>query len=113
MKKWSIEYIFSNAWETLYGETRSAGENTSLLNVTYKNKGLRVGLGCILLGYAKGYDYKSRTDSKYFTSQGDTYIKNNGNMLMFTLGYTFSHGRKYKSDRRKLNNSDHDSGLRI
>lgn len=113
LKKWSVEYNFSNAWETLYGETRSAGENTSLLSVTYKNKGLRIGLSCILLGYAQGYDYKSSTDSKYYKNKRDTYIKNNGNMLMFTLGYTFSHGRKYKSDRRKLNNSDRDSGLRI
>ena len=34
-------------------------------------------------------------------------------MLMFKLGYTFSHGRKYKTDRRKLNNSDKETGLRI
>lgn len=94
------------------GETRSAGEKQSTLTVSYKHKNLRLGLSCLLLGYPQGFDYKNRTNSKYYVSRGVTYIKNNGNMLMFTLGYTFSHGRKYKTDRRILNNSDKDTGLR-
>ncbi len=113
LRKWYIEYYFANAWERLSGETRSAGEKQSTLTVSYKHKALRLGLSCLLLGYPQGFDYKNSTNSKYYVSRGVTYIKNNGNMLMFTLGYTFSHGRKYKADRRKLNNSDMESGLRI
>ena len=112
LKKWYVEYHFVNAWEQLSGESRSAGEKQSTLTVSYKHKNLRLGLSCLLLGYPQGFDYKNRTNSKYYVSRGVTYIKNNGNMLMFTLGYTFSHGRKYKTDRRKLNNSDKDTGLR-
>lgn len=107
-----MEYYFANAWESFSGETRSAGEKQSTLTVSYKHKNLRLGLSCLLLGYPQGFDYKNRTNSKYYVSRGVTYIKNNGNMLMFTLGYTFSHGRKYKTDRRILNNSDKDTGLR-
>lgn len=113
LKKWYVEYYFANAREQLSGETRSAGEKQSTLTVSYKHKNLRLGLSCLLLGYPQGFDYKNRTNSKYYVSRGVTYIKNNGNMLMFTLGYTFSHGRKYKTDRRKLNNSDNETGLRI
>lgn len=113
LKKWYVEYHFANAWEQLSGESRSAGEKQSTLTVSYKHKNLRLGLSCLLLGYPQGFDYKNRTNSKYYVSRGVTYIKNNGNMLMFTLGYTFSHGRKYKTDRRKLNNSDKETGLRI
>lgn len=113
LKKWYVEYYFANAWENFSGETRSAGEKQSTLTVSYKHKNLRLGLSCLLLGYPQGFDYKNRTNSKYYVSRGVTYIKNNGNMLMFTLGYTFSHGRKYKADRRKLNNSDNETGLRI
>lgn len=113
LKKWYVEYYFANAWEQLSGESRSAGEKQSTLTVSYKHKNLRLGLSCLLLGYPQGFDYKNRTNSKYYVSRGVTYIKNNGNMLMFTLGYTFSHGRKYKTDRRKLNNSDNETGLRI
>ena len=113
LKKWYVEYYFANAWESFSGETRSAGEKQSTLTVSYKHKNLRLGLSCLLLGYPQGFDYKNRTNSKYYVSRGVTYIKNNGNMLMFTLGYTFSHGRKYKTDRRKLNNSDNETGLRI
>ena len=113
LKKWYVEYYFANAWERFSGETRSAGEKQSTLTVSYKHKNLRLGLSCLLLGYQQGFDYKNRTNSKYYISRGVTYIKNNGNMLMFTLGYTFSHGRKYKTDSRKLNNSDKETGLRI
>lgn len=113
LKKWYVEYHFVNAWEQLSGESRSAGEKQSTLTVSYKHKNLRLGLSCLLLGYPQGFDYKNRTNSKYYVSRGVTYIKNNGNMLMFTLGYTFNHGRKYKTDRRKLNNSDKETGLRI
>ena len=112
LKKWYVEYHFANAWEQLSGESRSAGEKQSTLTVSYKHKNLRLGLSCLLLGYPQGFDYKNRTNSKYYISRGVTYIKNNGNMLMFTLGYTFNHGRKYKADRRILNNSDKDTGLR-
>lgn len=113
LKKWYVEYYFANAWEQLSGESRRAGEKQSTLTLSYKHKNLRLGLSCLLLGYPQGFDYKNRTNSKYYVSRGVTYIKNNGNMLMFTLGYTFSHGRKYKADRRKLNNSDNETGLRI
>lgn len=113
LKKWYVEYYFANAWEQLSGESRSAGEKQSTLTVSYKHKNLRLGLSCLLLGYPQGFDYKNTTNSKYYVSRGVTYIKNNGNMLMFKLGYTFSHGRKYKTDRRKLNNSDKETGLRI
>lgn len=113
LKKWYVEYYFANVWEQLSGESRRAGEKQSTLTVSYKHKNLRLGLSCLLLGYPQGFDYKNRTNSKYYVSRGVTYIKNNGNMLMFTLGYTFSHGRKYKTDRRKLNNSDKETGLRI
>lgn len=112
LKNWYIEYYFANAWKNLYGETRSAGENSSNLSVSYKYKQLRLGLSCLLLGYPHGYDYKGRTVSKYLQSTSDTYIKNNGNMLMFTLSYNFSHGRTYKADQRKLSNSDNETGLR-
>lgn len=112
LKKWYIEYYFANAWEQLYGETSNKGENKSNLTIAYKHKRFRLGLSCMLLGYAQGYNYKAQTMSKYYKSYSNTYLKNNGNMLMFTFNYTISHGRTYKADRRKLNNSDSETGLR-
>ncbi len=66
----------------------------------------------VVFGHTHVPVFQEVKNSKYYISRGVTYIKNNGNMLMFTLGYTFSHGRKYKTDRRILNNSDKDTGLR-
>lgn len=112
LKNWYIDYYFANAWKNLYGETRSSGEKSSNLSVSYKYKQLRLGLSCLLLGYPQGYDYKGRTVSKYLQSTSNTYIKNNGNMLMFTVSYNFNHGRTYKADQRKLSNRDNETGLR-
>lgn len=112
LKKWYIQYDFVAPWKGLSGETHTSGENRSELTVSYKYKNLRLGLGWKLLGYAKGYDYKSRTDSKYYKSESHTYIKNNGNMLYFTLSYNFGHGRMYRAERRQLNNADKETGIR-
>lgn len=90
----------------------SSGENVSDINVSYTWKGLRVGLGAILVGYPKGYEYTGRTDSRHYKSRNSTWIKDNGNMVYFTLAYNFSHGRKYKTAQRKLSNSDYDNGIK-
>lgn len=90
----------------------NGGERNCGINVSYRYKGLRFGLGAILLGYPQGYIYETFTDSRYYKSNGSTQIKDNGNMVYFTLSYNFSHGRKYKGTQRKLNNSDNDNGIR-
>ena len=59
----------------------STGENQSNFSVSYKYKDLKVGLGVLLLGYAQGFDYVGKTDSKYLQSTTHTYIKDNGNMI--------------------------------
>lgn len=112
LNKWYFEYTLGNAWESLYGECRNAGENQSDLMISYRNKGFRLELSCLLLGHPKGFDYKSSTHSKYYVNKSNTYIKNNGNMVMFTLGYTFNHGRTYKTERKKINNRDTETGIR-
>ncbi len=109
---WDISYSFETAFKSMQGETISGGENDSSLDVNYRYKGLRVGLGVNLLGYAQGYDYYNETRSKYFRSIGHTYIKDNGNMIYINLSYNFNHGRKYNAGNRLLNNSDNDNGIR-
>ncbi len=88
------------------------GENSSSLAASYKYKGLDVGLGVLLLGYAQGFDYYYECLSQYYKSVGHTYIKNNGNMIYFSLAYKFSYGRKYNAGSRKLYNDDHDNGVK-
>lgn len=110
--KWSASADFYTAPKSFFGESMSGGEKGSSLNVSYRHKGLRLGLGTILLGHAQGFVYDNFTDSRYYKSSGYTQIKDNGNMIYFTLSYNFSHGRKYKAGQRKLNNSDNDNGIR-
>lgn len=109
---WTVNANFYNTPKSFYGESMSGGENSSDLNVSYKWKDLRLGLGAILVGYPQGYKYPGYTDSRYYKSHYTTTIKDNGNMIYFTLSYNFSHGRKYNAEQRKLNNSDYDSGIK-
>ena len=109
---WTVMADFYNTPKSYYGESMSGGENSSDLRVNYRWKDLRVGIGAILIGYPQGYEYPGSTDSRYYKSHYKTWIGDNGNMVYFTLSYNFSHGRKYKTEQRKLNNADHDSGIR-
>lgn len=110
--RWSVAASFYTAPKSYFAESMGKGENQSNLSVSYKYKDLKVGLGVLLLGYPQGYDYVGKTDSKYLQSTSHTYIKDNGNMVYFTLSYNFSHGRKYQMERKKLHNSDNDNGIR-
>ena len=110
--RWSVAASFYTAPKSYFAESMGKGENQSNLSVSYKYKDLEVGLGVLLLGYPQGYDYVGKTDSKYLQSTSHTYIKDNGNMVYFTLSYNFSHGRKYQMERKKLHNSDNDNGIR-
>lgn len=110
--RWNVSASFYTAPKSYFAESMGKGENQSNLSVSYKYKDLKVGLGVLLLGYPQGYDYVGKTDSKYLQSTSHTYIKDNGNMVYFTLSYNFSHGRKYQTERKKLHNSDNDNGIR-
>ncbi len=109
---WNVNARFGTSARNMFGEYINGGENSSNLSVSYKWKGLQLSLGGILLGYPQGYDYYSGVRSRYLRAEGHTYIKNNGNMVYFRVSYNFSHGRKYKSGQRKLQNSDNDNGIR-
>lgn len=110
--RWNVSASFYTAPKSYFAESMGKGENQSNFSVSYKYKDLKVGLGVLLLGYPQGYDYVGKTDSKYLQSTSHTYIKDNGNMVYFTLSYNFSHGRKYQTERKKLHNSDNDNGIR-
>lgn len=109
---WSASADIYNAPKSFFGESMTGGERNFNLNVSYKYKNLQVGVGGILVGYAQGNIYESSTTSRYYKNTGVTQIKDNGNMIYFTLSYNFSHGRKYKADQRRLSNSDNDNGIR-
>lgn len=109
---WSASADIYNAPKSFFGESMTGGERNFNLNVSYKYKNLQVGVGGILVGYAQGNIYESSTTSHYYKNTGVTQIKDNGNMIYFTLSYNFSHGRKYKADQRRLSNSDNDNGIR-
>lgn len=110
--RWNVAASYYTAPKSYFAESMTKGENGSNLSVGYRYKGFKVGLGVLLLGYAQGFDYVSKTDSKYVQSTSHTFIKDNGNMLYFTLSYNFSHGRKYETERKQLSNSDNDNGIR-
>lgn len=108
---WNFCYDFGNSSKALWGEDIDGGENTSCLDITYKCNHFKLGLGCILLGYAQGYNYTHETNSRYYKNSGFTKIKNNGNMIYLIFSYNFSHGRKYNPGNRILDNEDRDNGI--
>ncbi|MCH4146856.1 MAG: TonB-dependent receptor family protein [Prevotella sp.] len=109
---WDVSYQFTTQPKSFMGETMTGGERSSDFEADYKWKNLQIGVGCILLGYAQGFDYKSVTKSKYYQSDAPVYIKDNGNMVYLTFSYNLSHGRKYQTSKRVLENSDNENGIK-
>ena len=93
-------------------EKTNGGEPTSNLAVTYSYKNWQFGVLGLFVFYPHGCVYKDELFNKYVQQKNKTRLADQGNMLVFTASFNFSHGRRYHTGSRKLNNSDRDNGIR-
>ncbi len=95
----------------LSGEYIYHGENSAGLMLGYSYKNLQVGGGVYYPFFSYGWKAGSKLMSEYVQSYSDTYIKDNGNMIVLSLSYNFTSGRKHKAGRKTMHHSDSDSGI--
>ena len=93
-------------------EKTNGGEPTSNLAVTYSYKNWQFGVLGLFVFYPHGCVYKDELFNKYVQQKNKVRLADQGNMLVFTASFNFSHGRRYHTGSRKLNNSDRDNGIR-
>ena len=109
---WYIGYGAYKVEKSFWGEKTNGGEPTSNLAVTYSYKNWQFGVLGLFVFYPHGCVYKDELFNKYVQQKNKRRLADQGNMLVFTASFNFSHGRKYHTGSRKLNNSDRDNGIR-
>lgn len=109
---WNIGYGAYKVEKSFWGEKTNGGEPTSNLAVTYSYKNWQFGILGLFVFYPHGCVYKDELFNKYVQQKNKTRLADQGNMLVFTASFNFSHGRRYHTGSRKLNNSDRDNGIR-
>lgn len=109
---WSIGYGAYKVEKSFWGEKTNGGEPTSNLAVTYSYKNWQFGILGLFVFYPHGCVYKDELFNKYVQQKNKVRLADQGNMLVFAASFNFSHGRRYHTGSRKLNNSDRDNGIR-
>lgn len=109
---WNIGYGAYKVEKSFWGEKTNGGEPTSNLAVTYSYKNWQFGVLGLFVFYPHGCVYKDELFNKYVQQKNKVRLAGQGNMLVFTASFNFSHGRRYHTGSRKLNNSDRDNGIR-
>ena len=109
---WNIGYGAYKVEKSFWGEKTNGGEPTSNLAVTYNYKNWQFGVLGLFVFYPHGCVYKDELFNKYVQQKNKVRLADQGNMLVFTVSFNFSHGRRYHTGSRKLNNSDRDNGIR-
>lgn len=109
---WNIGYGAYKVEKNFWGEKTNGGEPTSNLAVTYSYKNWQFGILGLFVFYPHGCVYKDELFNKYVQQKNKVRLADQGNMLVFTASFNFSHGRRYHTGSRKLNNSDRDNGIR-
>ena len=109
---WNIGYGAYKVEKSFWGEKTNGGEPTSNLAVTYSYKNWQFGVLGLFVFYPHGCVYKDELFNKYVQQKNKVRLADQGNMLVFTASFNISHGRRYHTGSRKLNNSDRDNGIR-
>ena len=109
---WNIGYGAYKVEKSFWGEKTNGGEPTSNLAVTYSYKNWQFGILGLFVFYPHGCVYKDELFNKHVQQKNKVRLADQGNMLVFAASFNFSHGRRYHTGSRKLNNSDRDNGIR-
>ena len=109
---WNIGYGAYKVEKSFWGEKTNGGEPTSNLAVTYSYKNWQFGVLGLFVFYPHGCVYKDELFNKYVQQKNKVRLADQDNMLVFSASFNFSHGRRYHTGSRKLNNSDRDNGIR-
>lgn len=109
-KQFSLYWQMNTNWNNFWGETLSGGENIQVLVMYYTHKNLRVGLGAFN-PFTDNYKQQTENWNKYASYKKTNYVKESSQMFLASVSYNFSFGRKFKAGKRRVNNSDNDSGV--
>ena len=108
----TISYWRKLPGKYLNGQTVGKDENGDSLDFDWTpNKHWTIGVAWMYMFDKKGTRYPSWCYSEVNPISRERFIRNNGNMVVFSLTYNADFGSIFRTSRRNLNNSDNASSL--
>ncbi len=109
-KNFSFAGQYRKFQNSLFGETIQKGTDATMFMLAYHKDNFQAG---VLLMYPFTNNYRTgyeRVSSVAQVSSYD-YVNEASRMFVVRLSYNFEFGKKYKTNEKKLNNKDTDSGI--
>jgi hypothetical protein len=110
-KNFILAFDIQTHRNNFYGETLNFGENYHMLLLKYKHKDMSFGIMAFnpFVG-RNNYNRPTENWSRLAPSNNTWYLRESSQLFCATFSWNINFGRKYKSSRKQLNNSDTDSG---
>lgn len=111
-KNWSLtaSYRSKGKWQT--AETLLRIAPSANIALRYRYNAWQFGVDMQNVFMPNGMPNRSETISEFVYKNSESFIRNEGNMLSFSVSWNFDSGRQYRSGFKKTNNyEDSDSGV--
>ncbi len=111
-KNWSLtaSYRSKGKWQT--AETLLRIAPSANIALRYRYNAWQFGVDMQNVFMPNGMPNRSETISEFVYKNSESFIRNEGNMLSFSVSWNFDSGRRYRSGFKKTNNyEDGDSGV--
>lgn len=109
-KHFSFTFMHYRGQNWFFGEGYEAAETIHIIDLTYTHPKFSAGIS-VFNPFTKTYKRDSENFSEIAPHQHTWYSNQVQGLAMLKLSYNLRWGEEYKSSRRKLNNTDSESGI--
>lgn len=109
-KRFSFTFMNQRGQNWFFGEEYNANETIHLIDLTYTHPKFSTGI-TVLNPFTKTYKRDGENFSEIAPRQHTWYSNNIQGLVMLKFAYNLRWGEEYKSSRRKINNTDSESGI--
>ena len=109
--RWTLTAYADNGWNFMEGEHRGHQAATWYLMASYRLKQLTLSLYAQQPFSAHPLSNKTEILNRFVHKEASTREPSFGNMLTFSLSWSFSSGRKYRDIQRTINHQDQETGI--
>ena len=111
-KNWSLTASYRTKSKWQLAETLDKVAPTANISLRYRYNSWQLGIDMQNVFMPDGRPNKSETVSQYIYKYSESFVRNEGNMLRFSLSWNLDSGRKYNAGYKKTYNyEDNQSGV--
>lgn len=111
--KWTLSAYYVKPKKSLLAQTIDFGENNSQISLQFKHGNLDIMAAVKFPFEKKGWQWSEENLSNVNPSKTNVYIKDNSNMFVVGITYSFNFGKGLRKLSKNLSNSDATSILKV